>query len=345
MPLPRSHDALFRFVFGDPVVAADLLRTFLPPALAAAIDWSGLRLVPGHFVDARLRERQTDLLFLAPLGDGWVLLHVVFEHKAQDDRCTALQTTRYELRILSRWRADHPNDPLLPPVLPVVVHHGPRPMRAPRSLRGLVDVRGVSPRVGRLLHRFHAPVGFLLVDLAAMSAADLRSLSLTALTKLTLLFLQTLRDATPEESIAALLDWRELLTEALRAERGQEVVIALFSWLLSGIPEVGPEVWRVVDRIEDQQVKGTMRSMLDALLDEGRVEGRAEGRVEGRAEGRIEGHLEGWHSALRGLLQTRFGDLPPEVMQRLQTAGIPELAELQRRAITAANLDDVFPMA
>jgi hypothetical protein len=32
-------------------------------------------------------------------------------------------------------------------------------------------------------------------------------------------------------------------------------------------------------------------------------------------------------------------------MQRLQTAGIPELAELQRRAITAANLDDVFPMA
>lgn len=38
----RSHDSLFRFVFGDPAQMAELLQRLLPAALVAAIDWAGL---------------------------------------------------------------------------------------------------------------------------------------------------------------------------------------------------------------------------------------------------------------------------------------------------------------
>ena len=42
MELIRTHDALFKFVFGEPDQMAELLRARLPKAVAAAIDWSTL---------------------------------------------------------------------------------------------------------------------------------------------------------------------------------------------------------------------------------------------------------------------------------------------------------------
>ena len=55
--LVRSHDALFRFVFGETAHAAELLRATLPRSVAAAIDWPGLVRVDGSFVDpARVQQ-------------------------------------------------------------------------------------------------------------------------------------------------------------------------------------------------------------------------------------------------------------------------------------------------
>ena len=42
-PLPQPHDRLFRFVFGEPEQAGELLRAALPPEVCAAIDWASLK--------------------------------------------------------------------------------------------------------------------------------------------------------------------------------------------------------------------------------------------------------------------------------------------------------------
>ena len=47
MAPPRTHDGLFRFVFGEPEQMAELLQSQLPPALTAAIDWPTLRRIDG----------------------------------------------------------------------------------------------------------------------------------------------------------------------------------------------------------------------------------------------------------------------------------------------------------
>ena len=51
MVLIRSHDALFRYVFGEPEQMAELVRALLPPAAAADVDWSTLTRIDGTFVD------------------------------------------------------------------------------------------------------------------------------------------------------------------------------------------------------------------------------------------------------------------------------------------------------
>ncbi len=329
----RSHDALFRFVFGDIAAAADLLRVCVPAPLAAAIDWTRLRLLSGTFVDEVLAEREADLLFVAPAGDLEVLLHMLVEHKAKDERFVALQTVRYSVRILDRWLAANPAATCLPLVLPIVVHHGARPMRAPRSLRGLVNLHGLPPRLAGWLRGFLPPRGFVLFDLAALSAQDLRALSLSAVTEVTLRFLLMLRHLPPAAAIEALGQWRELLLRLLNQARGQEVFTALFSWLLAGMPHAGLEVRRVVDEIDDQRIKGTMKSILDALLDEGREAGREEGRLQGR------------RGALADLLRERFGELQSSVHDRIQVADEAMLIFWQRRALWSVSLDEVFAEA
>src|SRR5262245_62067519 len=57
MVVIRSHDALFRFVFGEPEQIAELLGSTLPSVVRCAIDWGSLRNIGGSFVDAELRER------------------------------------------------------------------------------------------------------------------------------------------------------------------------------------------------------------------------------------------------------------------------------------------------
>ena len=61
------HDALFKKVFSRIEHAASALRTLLPPAIAARIDFSALTLRPGSFVDQQLATSHSDLLFSASI--------------------------------------------------------------------------------------------------------------------------------------------------------------------------------------------------------------------------------------------------------------------------------------
>ena len=64
----QPHDKLFKAGFSDPETTARFLRSQLPPALTAAIDWSSLRLEPGCFIDSQFRQSESDLLFHARAG-------------------------------------------------------------------------------------------------------------------------------------------------------------------------------------------------------------------------------------------------------------------------------------
>ena len=123
----HSHDGLFRFVFGEPEQMADLLRSCLPPELAAAIRWSTLRRLPDTFVDKVLGARRCDLFFAVELGSATVLLHVQTEHKSKVERFAALQQSGYTVRLLEAWRVAHPEADSLPAVVTVVVYHGDEP--------------------------------------------------------------------------------------------------------------------------------------------------------------------------------------------------------------------------
>ncbi len=70
----------------------------------------------------------------------------------------------------------------------------------------------------------------------------------------------------------------------------------------------------------------------------GLAKGLAKGRIEGWAGGRIEGQAE----LLLGLIQRRFGPVPDDVTQRIQTAQTAQLQAWSLNVLDAVTLEDVF---
>src|SRR5262245_16443032 len=319
MVLIRSHDALVRYVFGEPEQMAELLCSVLPAEIAAAIDWTTLTRVDGQFVDKTLQEQRTDMVFAARLRSATVLLHVLHEHKSKDQRATALQLGGYGMRLLERWHQDHPGAPL-PLVMPIVLYHGSAPWRSPRRIDGLRSWQGCPGPLVRFLRPLQPEQAFLVVDLAAMTEAQLDALSLSAATGLTLRFLQFLREASIDEAARALLRWADLILQLAEHRHGKDVLSALFSWWLAGAPASSETLSTVMTKI--QQENPQMRSLLDMVLDLGEE--------------------RGLRALVAEQLEARFGALPDNLQERLAAADAESLQRWGRRLLTAADLAAVF---
>jgi predicted transposase/invertase (TIGR01784 family) len=105
--MQTPHDRFFRRVFSDPEHAAGELRTVLPAALVARLDWPSLRLLPATFVDPALAELRADLLFSASVGGREVLVYVLLEHQSSVEPFMPLRLLGYQVRIWgdepARW--------------------------------------------------------------------------------------------------------------------------------------------------------------------------------------------------------------------------------------------------
>ena len=167
-PTQNPHDALFRAVFADPARAAELVRSALPSGVTGAVDWTKLERIDASFVDDDLRDHQADLVFRTTIAGRDGCVYVLLEHKAAPDRFAVLQLLRYVVRLWERWRADEPSSPHLPLVLPFVLHNGPGPWSAPRSLHELLAPTDVPAALLALQPSFAVAID----DLGVCAAGD-----------------------------------------------------------------------------------------------------------------------------------------------------------------------------
>jgi predicted transposase YdaD len=100
---------------------------------------------------------------------------------------------------------------------------------------------------------------------------------------------------------------------------------------------------RIESWFDEATQKGVRQGMQQGRA-EGWVEGRVEGRAEGWVEGRVEGRLEGQANILSKQLKLRFGELPPEAVERLSRATQNELDAWGEAILLAPTLSAVFEL-
>jgi predicted transposase YdaD len=337
------HDLLARYTFAHPERAAAELHAVLPPHVVSSVDWSSLRREPGSVVDPQLRETESDLLFTARLHSGHpLLLYVLLEHQSSVDRWMALRMLRYVVRQVERWRQEHPDSPLLPVIIPLVMYHGETgAWTAPRrveDLFALPEGEEHRERWRALLPRFE----YLLDDLTAERADALLARPGPPLARLTWLVLRYSRS---EDLAQRLSDWTELIAQVHASPEGSEHLVVIIRYLIwIGGKAVHEAAGRVLHSVLDaQRAEALMRSYGEELIEQGRQRGLEQGLAKGREQGREEGLTRARAEYILRTLTARGMHLDDAARQRILSCS--DVATLDRwfdRSLHASSLSDVL---
>lgn len=328
------HGAFFKKVLADTESAGTFLREHLPPDVVALLGPEPPEQLESSFVDEKLAQHHSDLLFRIHLQSGTVALaYVLMEHKSSPDPLARLQLLRYIVRILESWHQQNERLPL-PPVLPLLVHQGPKGWNLSCEF---VDLFGeIPPPLRQYLPSFrHALVDLERIDDAALSAqVRLRA------------FLKALKYALRPD-LPARLDI--LLAEAPSLDVTD--IVLILTYIENGPLAVSDDdIHRALHRLIPDREKQMMTRFGQEHFDKGVAKGLSDGLQQGLSDGlrqglqrgRKAGLTEGEARALVRLLKKRFGRVPTSLRERISSADPSSLRTWFERAIDAPNLQLVF---
>ena len=335
------HDAIFKSVFQEPKHAAAELRHILPGELASAIQWSSLKLEPGSFVDPKLADQHSDLLFSADaLGSRErVLVYLLFEHQSTNDPMMALRMLSYMVRIWTRYAKQNSNSPL-PLVIPALLAQVQGGWSAPSRFSELFATEA------RQLGRAVLPdFTFAVDDLHLATDEDLRQRALPDPATVTLWLMRDVRDRAA--LFAHLVDWADALERIARSPGGDDVLALLLRYIAVASGDLQLSEFRDILKGRAPAVENlamTIAELLEAkVLAQGIAQGEAKGRAEGRAEGIEEGRAKGIANSILMVLAARKLHVNDDVRRRIEDCTNAEtLDHWLVRAATAASADDIF---
>jgi hypothetical protein len=324
----RPHDALFKSAFESPDAARALLRALLPAALGGAIAWETLKPETGSYIDLKLADSHTDLLFSIRLRDGHGdVVYALLEHQSTLDPAMPQRALDYHLRIWRRFRKDR-RAAWLPPIITVIISHVPGGWTTARSFADLFEPAVLDiPALAAFVPRF----SLIVDDLAHLSDDDLKARSLEAFQKLALWLLRDARD--PDRLLESFGTWIPTMLQLVRSPSGREAFLTLIGYMYRVVgPMKAHDLRARIDHMNDADAEESFYSYADYLEDKGRAVGREEGRHEGRV------------GTVRSLLVFKFklSALDPTYEVRLRAASPESIDRYLRRALTADSIEAVF---
>ncbi len=328
------NDRLFRALVARSDRGARLVRSLLPPEVAVLVADVPIERVPGSFVDEGLRLHQTDALFRAELLDGgpaWI--YFLVEHKAERDPWAPLQMARYVLRIWD-WHAGQPDarPGILPPVIPLLVHHGRGPWTGPLSVLDMVEAP--SPAA-----EFAKSLSCVLFDLGQTKTMDLPE---DPEIRSVLAALKHARDRPVPRDVLRMilsgpLDGTELeLQLAVYVSRTYDLDRDM---LEAALRDARPERWEnLMGTVADELV----REQKAAWIAVGEARGELKGKIRGEARGQARGEAKAKAETFLRLARLKFGDIPETRDQQVRATPTATVDRWLDALFLADSLDAVF---
>jgi predicted transposase/invertase (TIGR01784 family) len=316
--ITKPHDLFFKEVFSRPEVAETVVLNFLPPNVTGHLKPNSFRPSKGSFVDERLKEHHSDLLYQVDFKDGkGAYVYLLFEHKSSPERTVAYQILRYLTRIL-----EHTTEGGTKPVrqvLPVVLYHGTDPWNVPLNFSGLYEP---PETVWSGLLDFT----YILCDLSGYTDEEIKSRALISAT-LSLGLLLMKNFFRPDLS-KRLKEYFELI-DKMPQQTALQFVEAAFRYLGAARKRVKPEeVGQALKEALGPKGEIYMESLLDKWMNEGVEKGLQQGIQQGLQQGLQQGRQAGEASFAIRLLTRRFGTLDEATEERIRQLPLEEVERL-----------------
>ncbi len=128
-----THDTFFVETFQLRRIAKAFLKRVLPPKTLKLLDLDALTVLPRHVTNSLFKGKIADVIYRVPIRKTrqHIDLFVVLEHKSQNEFLTIFQLWGYVQRLCEQNLREAENAKVfkaktyrLPPVMPIIVHHG-----------------------------------------------------------------------------------------------------------------------------------------------------------------------------------------------------------------------------
>jgi predicted transposase/invertase (TIGR01784 family) len=137
--LLSSHDLPFKAFFSENEVAKSFLEENLPKSLIDRLDFNTLKIAKDSFVDKKLSQYFSDLLYEVKLQGKPALVYLLFDHKSKEDKFTGFQLLKYMVRIWESYFKQNKKVRYLPVIIPMVVYHGEKKWRIDSRFNSLFE--------------------------------------------------------------------------------------------------------------------------------------------------------------------------------------------------------------
>ena len=287
------HDAAFKAAFQKRKVAEAFFRKYFPEAVARQIDFRRLKLRNRSYVDERLREKHSDIVYETRIRGKRAFLYILFEHRSRPDHRIVFRLLCYMVNLWREFPEQNPGAKTLPPVLPAVLHHGERRWNAPRKLSEIVETAdGLEAYVPDFRYDLYdlgeyADESLLLGDSMALGVV--------------LYLMKHIRDA----------DFPDRFAEAARylgTVGDRKVQLEFLEWMLRYAYHARDDERETIDRglaaFDDENARRMAMTIAERLRQEGMEKGMEIGQIK----------------SIRKLLAKRFGSLPPSLEKRLENS-------------------------
>ncbi|NBC33040.1 MAG: DUF4351 domain-containing protein [Alphaproteobacteria bacterium] len=336
-----AADQIYHRLFSHPLMVEQLVRDFVPEAMAADLDFQGMERINSKAFSRAGVRREGDVIWRIPTGYGTdIYLYLMLEFQSQSDNWMAVRTLVYQGLLWQQIIAEKRLKPgeLLPPLLLLVLYNGGPRWSAETDIAALIALPKGSP-----LAYWQPQARYHLLDMGGATGDD--AARKDGLAALLVRLEQRHQPETLVPLIDAVIDW-------FRAHPDYDGLKRLFTELVANAIDGTGVPLAIPDDLKD------MRTMLATLgktwreewtaegLAKGRAEGLAEGLAEGRAEGLVEGRVEGRQEAQTDILvrqiERRFGPVPQDLRQRIDAADSATLDRWLDRILDAPTRDAVF---
>ena len=333
LPVREFPDRGTKWLLESPENTRELLR-IIAAELVEKLDFKRIQYIPTTFIPDNLRKQEADILFLIPFVEGGtereVLIYILIEHQSTPSLLMGFRITFYMLQIWDRQRRAW-IDQKLPeeqwrfhPILPIVFYTGAAEWETSLKISALMDVpyelESYVPHHETLfLHLKETapekltpgehPFGWVLrvIQKEAATQAEFVEALLTAIDRL--------ESLPPEEAETweKLMYYLFLLIYHRRAPSEHEM-------LRQQVQE------RVRTHFRKEEVENMGQTIAQALIQEGQEIGA----------------LQNEQRVLINLLTKKFGQLPSNIVERIQRISeIARLDTLLNHFVTAKSLDDI----
>jgi predicted transposase/invertase (TIGR01784 family) len=350
MILATPHDHLIKYALKRQEGARDFILNYLPPEISGQFDLSTLAIRKDSFIDEKLAEHFSDILYEVELLNGQISgIYLLFEHKSFPKRQTIFDLLRYMVRIWLRQIEQRTKREklVLKPILPIIIYHSPKEWASPISFHDLF-----SEELPEELKQFVPHYRVHLCDLSQFSDSDIKGEVLLRIVFMIFKHLYTGELLERLPSILALLDQLEdkktgleYLSVLLRYLSAQKVVPMNTKQLKTVVEEALPKGGDIMLSLAEQWIQEGVEEGKKQGKKEGIEEGKKQGKKEGIEEGKKQGIKQGERSTLREmflrLLEGRFGSVPVGLMLRTEKLLTEQLKRLFDLAINATSLDEI----